>query len=133
MARKGADDNDLRRGERVVATSSMPGIPEATPGEVTHVLGFSWVRYWVRFANGVHRGTIDRSKLARPAEWEERLARRARGEDEAGERELVTVGAGGDEGGPVVAEAAEGVSIGGVTVPGHLLERSRTRRAALGK
>jgi hypothetical protein len=135
MAKKDDDGDVLRRGERVVAAAAMPGIPEGTRGKVTHVLGFTWVRYWVRFENSVHRGTIDRSKLARPAEWQAVLERRARGEDEPTAAARVGAGANaGDGGGDVaVAAAAGGVAIGGVTVPEHLLERSKSRRSALGK
>jgi len=124
-------DNDvLRKGEKVVAASSMPGIPEGTPGKVFMVSGFTWIRYWVRFENGKVRGSISRHKLCRLADWPELQARRARGEDRTEEP-----AAGADIGGDTAAASAasgEGIVHAGVLVPAHLLERSKKRREALG-
>lgn len=128
-------DDVLKRKERVVAAVSMPGIPEGTPGRVTMVSGFEWIRYWVRFDNGQVRGSISRHKLARADEWDEIQARRARGEDEPG-----AGGADGDDAAATDGDTApsdggggEGIVHGGVLIPQHLLERSKNRRAALGK
>ncbi len=115
----------LGAGERVVSATAMPQIPEGTTGKVTFVAGFSWIRYWVRFDNGVTRGSLHRTKLARPAEWDALLARRARGETEptaaapaaAAAEAAPTNGSGPDTGG----------------VPAHLLERTNRRREVLGK
>ncbi|CAN5235118.1 hypothetical protein BH18ACT4_BH18ACT4_00240 [soil metagenome] len=82
MATKDPPGEELRRRERVVTAVPMPKLPEGTPGTVTFVEGLTWVRYWVRFDNGVTRGSLPRRKLARPAEWAETLARRERGEEE---------------------------------------------------
>src|SRR4051812_8639332 len=81
MAKKESTEQLLKPKERVVATVDMPGIPEGTTGKVIFPEGLTWIRYWVRFDNGVVRGTIDRSKLARPGEWAELVRRRAAGED----------------------------------------------------
>jgi hypothetical protein len=117
---------ELRKGERVVAAVDFPGIPEGTPGKVTFVAGFDWIRYWVRFENGATKGSINRKKLARPDEWRDLLARRERGEvDEE-------PAADGDAGGAGDAPAAD-TEVDASGVPAHLLERSRARRAALGK
>jgi hypothetical protein len=118
----------LARKERVVASADMPGIPAGTGGKVTIVEGFTWVRYWVRFDNGVIRGSVNRANLARPAEWAELQRRREAGED------LVDATAGaaaGDSGGAAPEAAAEGVLVNGVAVPGYLIERSKTRRELL--
>ena len=128
MAKKGQQTNELRSGEDVVATVAMPGIPEGTAGEVVFAEGFTWIRYWVRFDNGVVRGSVNRTKLARPDEWVDIQARRARGD----EPETAAVSAAPADAGSAPAAAAEGKAVNGVTVPGHLLERSKNRREALG-
>jgi hypothetical protein len=127
----------LRKGTKVVAAVAMPGIPEGTAGKVTMVSGFTWIRYWVRFENGVVRGSINRNKLAPLDDWEAILDRRARGEEEpeAVEADAASTGAAGGDSGPADGEGGggEGVTHNGVLIPAHLLERSKTRRAALGK
>lgn len=125
-------DNDvLRKGEKVVASSAMPGIPEGTKGKVFMVAGFSWIRYWVRFENGQVRGSINRSKLCRLSEWPELQARRARGEDQpaAAAADDAVAAASGDAPAP---SGGDDVVHNGVVVPAHLLERSKKRREALG-
>jgi hypothetical protein len=128
VAKKQTSGAVLARKERVVASNDMPGIPAGTGGKVTIVEGFEWVRYWVRFDNGVIRGSVNRANLARPAEWAEIQRRREAGED------LVDAAAGdGKAGGGDAAPgaAAEGVMVNGVSVPGYLIERSKTRRELL--
>src|SRR3954469_3924267 len=82
MPKKVANPEVLRRKERVVAAVDMPGIPEGTAGKVIVVEGLTWIRYWVRFENGVVRGSLNRKHLARPNEWTEILRRRELGEDD---------------------------------------------------
>jgi len=129
MAKKESTSELLKAKERVVATIDMPDIPAGTTGKVIFPEGLTWIRYWVRFDNGVVRGTIDRSKLARPGEWAELVRRR-----EAGEDVTVKVGAAsGGDGAPAAAESAgESVMVNGVPVPGFLIERSKARREFLG-
>jgi hypothetical protein len=132
MARTKEQARELRRKERVVAAVGMPGVPEGTAGKVIIVEGFTWIRYWVRFDNGVVRGSINRNKLARPDEWEDILARRARGE------EMVVSGA--DRADVVAVDAAAGngdsgdeaKTVNGVPIPALLLERTKRRLEALG-
>ena len=128
MAKRESTDPVLKPKERIVATADMPGIPEGTTGRVILPEGLTWIRYWVRFDNGVVRGTIDRSKLARPGEWAELVRRR-----ESGEEMTVTTSAAASADAPAAA-AAEGESIlvNGVPVPGFLIERSKARREFLG-
>ena len=38
------------------------------------VNGLSWIRYWVRFDNGVTMGSINRTNLATPDEWKRKLS-----------------------------------------------------------
>jgi hypothetical protein len=124
------DAEVLRRKDRVVAAVDMPGIPAGTPGRVTMVAGFDWIRYWVRFANGVVRGSLGREKLARPGEpfGAEREALRAAAVAPSGP----APGAGDGDGASSAAGGGDGVVHNGVLVPGHLLERSKRRREALG-
>ena len=128
MPKKESTDEVLRPKEKVVAAVDMPGIPEGTPGKIILPEGLTWIRYWVRFDNGVVRGTLDRRKLARPKEWAEILRRR-----ELGEEEPATAAAAGDNGAPAATAASgESVSVNGVTVPAYLIERSKARREVLG-
>ena len=109
--------DELTVGTPVVATVDMRGVPQGSTGTVIHVQGLSWIRYWVWFDNGQRVGTLGRTKLATPAEWEH--------------RHDVAVPAAAS-GALVVAEAAatDGSAMADVGgVPGHLLERSRAARA----
>jgi hypothetical protein len=128
MAKKESTDAVLKPKERVVATADMPGIPEGTTGKVILPEGLTWIRYWVRFDNGVVRGTIDRSKLARPGEWAELVRRRESGEDMT----VTASAASGDTAPAAAAAEGESIMINGVPVPGFLIERSKARREFLG-
>ncbi len=104
---------------RVVATVDMKGVPLGTTGKVIFVQGLSWIRYWVLFDNGVRVGTLDRSKLATLADWENKADASA---------EVVALSGGG----AVAAASGQsgagaGESVGGV--PAHLLEKSKAARA----
>jgi hypothetical protein len=121
------DLEPLKRKDRVVAAANLPGVPAGTPGKVIMVSGFTWVRYWVRFENGVARGSIDRKQLVRPGEpYGEELAelRANAAAPEAAADGPTLDGADG--------AGAGGVEVGGVMIPGHLLERSKKRRELLG-
>ena len=130
MPKKESTDAVLKPKERVVATEDMPGVPMGTTGKVIFPEGLTWIRYWVRFDNGVVKGTIDRRRLARPGEWAEIVRRRESGEEDITES---AAAAGGDgDGAPAAAAAGESVMVNGVAVPAHLIERSKKRREALG-
>src|SRR3954454_9075018 len=128
MPKKVANPEVLRRKERVVAAVDMPGIPAGTAGKVIVVEGLTWIRYWVRFTNGVVRGSINRKHLARPAEWTEILRRRELGEDDTD----AAVSSNGDSAGAPAAAEGESVMVNGIPVPAHLIERSKARREFLG-
>jgi hypothetical protein len=107
----------LRSGDKVLASVALKGVPAGTPGKVIHVQGLTWTRYWVWFENGQRVGTLDRAKIATPAEWDRKL--------NGGDEVVVSTG--------TAAPAAEGSapaaaveSVNGV--PGHLIERSRLAR-----
>jgi hypothetical protein len=82
------------------------------------------VRYWVRFDNGVSQGSINRSSLATPAEWQRHL----NGEDEP----AAATGAG-----DAAADAGDDGDSGGITttngtlVPQKLIDRAAAARARL--
>jgi hypothetical protein len=59
-------DTEYSLGDRVVTADEVAGIPEGTPGKVIQVSGLSWIRYRVRFDDGVERNLIDGRHL-RPA------------------------------------------------------------------
>ena len=65
---------DLRKGDKIVASADLRGVPAGTTGKVMLVNGLSWIRYWVRFDNGVTMGSINRTNLATPDEWERKLS-----------------------------------------------------------
>jgi hypothetical protein len=115
----------LKKGDKVVLTTDLRDVPEGTEGKVVLVVGLSWIRYWVSFANGVAVGSINRKHLATPAEWKRKLA----GGDEAE--------AGSAEAGDDAADAGGGDSGGGymhagVLVPQLLIDRSKAARERLG-
>jgi hypothetical protein len=130
MARKEGKGEHLQMKERVIATMDMPGVPEGTTGKVIVVEGLTWIRYWVRFDNGVVRGSLNRKVLARPSEWAELVRRREAGEDlvPANEAAIAEV----DGAATAAAGAGDSVMVNGVAVPAHLLERSKNRRQVLG-
>jgi hypothetical protein len=123
---KAATIDRFRRGETVKTLDPLPGVPEGTRGRVTLVAGFAWTRYRVLFENGVDIGSLDGSTLARPKQFDEALARRASAAD-AAEAEA-TVADDGDAGG---GSAGESKAVNGVSVPAHLLARSKRARERL--
>ncbi len=57
----------FRENDRVEAAEELSQVPEGTPGVVVSVTGLDWIRYRVRFDNGVERNLIDAKRL-RPVE-----------------------------------------------------------------
>ena len=57
---------EYRGKDRVEAAHDLPGVPEGTAGKVLIVTGLSWIRYRVRFDNGVELNLLDGHHL-RPA------------------------------------------------------------------
>jgi hypothetical protein len=58
-------DTELRQKDKVVAADDLPGVPAGTPGVVLGVSGLEWIRYRVRFANGLERNLVDGRHLAK--------------------------------------------------------------------
>jgi hypothetical protein len=122
MATATATDR-LRKGAKVTAAVALRDVPEGTEGRVTMVSGLTWIRYWVRFANGVSLGSISRDKLitAEQLESDDELDIDA---DDAAEG--ATTAGGGEDGGSGVATPS------GTIVPQKLIDRSAAARARLG-
>ena len=57
----------FREKDRVEAAEALSQVPEGTPGVVVSVTGLDWIRYRVRFDNGVERNLVDAKRL-RPVE-----------------------------------------------------------------
>ncbi len=113
---------DLDRHQKVRAWTELPGVPVGTPGKVLQVGGVTWIRYRVRFENGVEQGLLDGRHIVATKDFVP-VADRVEAEVIA----EVEATAGEDAGATVAADNAFGV-------PAHLLERSaaaRARRAAL--
>ena len=70
MARR-SDSPAFKQHQKVAAAHDLPGVPAGTTGKVLLVNGFSWVRYRVRFDNGVERGMLHAEDLTTAAAAEE--------------------------------------------------------------
>ncbi|WP_426573260.1 hypothetical protein [Aquihabitans sp. McL0605] len=71
MAKTAVVSNHLTKGAKVVATAELRDVPEGTAGKVILVNGLTWIRYWVRFENGVVLGSVSRDKLATKQDLED--------------------------------------------------------------
>ena len=116
---------EFRRNERVKTLDELPGVPLGTEGRVLLVDGFTWTRYRVTFDNGYDLGSIDGSHLSRPGEFQDALAQR----EAAGQQETAATSA--DESGGAAAATGEGKTVNGVSIPAHLLDRSKRARERL--
>ncbi len=127
MAKKKVDlDTPFRRGELVMATRDIRGIPSGTEGRIQLHNGLGiWDRYWVLFGDR-QVGQVDHNDLTRPFQYDEWLQRekdRAEAalrsaEEESTETEEASPG--GDAGGGVASQ-----------IPAHLLERSKAAKQRL--
>lgn len=59
-------ESAFTRHAKVVATEDLPHVPAGTQGRVLHVVGLTWRRYHVLFANGVQRANVDGRSLGEP-------------------------------------------------------------------
>jgi hypothetical protein len=130
MAKTATDPNSqLTKRAKVVARTDLRDVPEGTPGRVILIDGLTWIRYWVRFDNGVYLGSINRADLATADEWKRHLA----GEDVWGST-ATTASAAGDAGEDAGAGDAGGggkTTPSGTLVPQKLLDRSAAARIRL--
>lgn len=128
MAKTDTAPEQLTKGAKVIARVDLRDVPAGTAGRVSMVTGLSWIRYWVRFDNGVSLGTIDRKRLATPEQWKRYLAG---DEDLDGDTAGSAEAAGDDAEGGDDGEAGKATP-NGTVVPQKLLERSAAARARLG-
>ncbi|MBF81913.1 MAG: hypothetical protein CL522_00640 [Actinobacteria bacterium] len=110
---------DLTKQQEVVAATNLKGVPEGTSGKIMLSNGLDWVRYWVKFENGVEMGSLHRNKLVSAEDWDLYLEER---EDEdltleettdSADEESSSAGSGG------------GVEVNGVLIPQLLLDRTQ--------
>ena len=127
---KAATIDRFRKGETVRTLDALPGVPAGTKGRVYLIGGFAWTRYRVLFENGVDVGSLDGSTLARPSQYDEALERRARAAAAAEANEGAEVAAGDGDGAAAAAGGGSKV-VNGVTVPPHLIDRSKRARERL--
>jgi hypothetical protein len=120
---------DLRKNAKVVAAEDLRDVPAGTPGRVMLINGLTWIRYWVRFDNGVQLGSIPRGSLATPDVWKRHLA----GEDVLGGSGSAGAGGGDadDAGGDAGDSGGGKTTPSGTLVPQKLLDRSAAARARL--
>ena len=127
MAKTASASKDLRKGAKVVAREDLRDVPAGTTGKVILIAGFSWIRYWVRFDNGISLGTVDRKVLATPDEW----TRFLNGDEEVASSGALT-SADGDAGGADDADDGGGkTTAAGTFVPQKFLDRAAAARARL--
>lgn len=119
---------EFRRNEKVKTLDDLPGVPKGTVGKVLLVAGFTWTRYRVAFENGYDLGSIDGGHLARPRDYEAALEQREKAAEQDAQAAEVAESESGEDAGSV--DGGDKV-VNGVTVPAHLLERSKRARARL--
>jgi hypothetical protein len=78
LARPHQDQLDLRIGDKVVAKVELDGVAEGTAGKVILANGFNWMRYRVRFVNGVEVADLDQRQLTPTGRAARRLAKAAK-------------------------------------------------------
>ena len=110
---------DLTKQQEVVAATNLKGVREGTTGKVMLSNGLDWVRYWVKFENGVEIGSLHRNKLVSAEDWDLYLEEREDGAltleetTDSADEESTSAGSGG------------GVEVNGVLVPQLLLDRTQ--------
>ena len=125
VAKRGDAPETLRKGDEVICARDLREVPEGTEGKVVLVVGLSWIRYWVSFANGVAVGSVNRRDLATPAEWRRRL--------EGGDEVAGVADASSSEDDPAASDGgAGGYTHKGVLVPQLLIDRAKAARERLG-
>ena len=126
-----------KRGQKVRLLDDLPGVPAGTTGKISLANGFTWIRYWVRFENGMVVGHVDHEKLVRAKDYERFLVARDREAveaEKAAERAALEAEQNTAEAPDEIAAATGGtgdVVVNGVTVPPYLLERSASARTRL--
>ena len=133
IAREIGNDEDLKRKSKVVAFTDLPGVPEGTTGKIALVNGWDkWVRYHVMWDNGVGMGSINREHLVPAKKYGEYKHLRDQAIESGAFDEPEVDESAAAEGGEAAAATGEGAVVNGVTIPPHLIERSKAARQRLG-
>ena len=109
----------LLKQQQIKAATDLKGVPEGTQGQVMLSNGLDWVRYWVKFENGIEMGSLHRNKLVLLENWEKFLEDREAGslvvdgDTDSSSEEETESGSG------------SGVKVNGVLIPQFLLDRSK--------
>ncbi len=128
------NDGVLKRKSKVAAFVDLPGVPEGTKGKIASVGGWdTWIRYTVLFDNGIDIGSLNRETLVPFKKYAEFDTLRTRAiESGAFDTHEVGESAGGDGGSAEAAAGGDSPVVNGVTIPGYLIERSKSARERLG-
>jgi hypothetical protein len=59
MPRRRRPGAPYKERDKVQVVEELPGVPVGTRGKVLMVTGLTWIRYRVKFANGVELNLID--------------------------------------------------------------------------
>ena len=130
MAKKNVDlDTPFRRGEQVVATRDIWGIPSGTKGKIQVHNGLGqWDRYWVMFDGDRQVGQVDHNDVTRPYQLTDWMAREEAKAEEAKRSEEETA-----DGAEAAGSGSDSGGDGGIAsqIPAHLLERSKAAKQRL--
>ena len=77
------DTSDLPPKTRIVATTSLPGVPEGTAGKLGRSVGLTLTRYRVAFDNGIDLTSVTHTHVVCEDEWEEFCEQRETEADES--------------------------------------------------
>ena len=126
----------LKRGTKIRLVDDIMGHPAGSHGKIAVANGFTWIRYWVRFADGSTAGHVDHGSIVKVKDYDQFLVARdreaaeAEAAAEAAARGAETTTDKGDA--DAEASGAGNVVINGVAVPQRLLDMSAAARARLG-
>lgn len=117
----------LKKGDRVVATQTLRGVPEGTAGKVRMVDGLgAWTRCWVQWDNGLWMGSIAVTKLVREKDWPSFQRQREEAAKEAS-KPKPEMKAASAEAAPAAGDG-DAAPAAASKVPAHLLERAKKAR-----
>ena len=66
---------DLGMGDAVRSTVELTGVPVGSEGKIILANGFNWLRYRVRFTNGLELGDLDHPNIEPIGKTAKRLAK----------------------------------------------------------
>ena len=125
-------EHPFKRGQKVRLVDDLPGYPAGSQGKVAVANGFTWLRYWVRFADGATVGHVSHDSLVKANDYDTFLVARDREALEAEQAAEAADSADTADGAGGGGAAGGGVEVNGVTIPQLLLDRSAAARQRLG-